>query len=156
MFIFDVTCTSRVLLERVVCKHRSLEKYTASKVLKVALISINILDDLHDIIFSTCCIYFNSCQPYVNNEEPTQSCLPRIGSNNFKVLASATKPQQRLVESKNFISCRTTWPRKWGYWWHEDFYMVSSHLFHSFLYQQWVGNIFNLSQIHSEPYFQAI
>ena len=47
---FDVTCTSRVLLERVVCKHRSLEKYIASKVLKVALISINMLDYLHDII----------------------------------------------------------------------------------------------------------
>lgn len=40
---FDVTCTSRVLLERIVCKHRCLEKCIASKVFKVALISINIV-----------------------------------------------------------------------------------------------------------------
>lgn len=39
----DVTCTSRVLLERIVRKHRYLEKYIASKVFKVALISINIV-----------------------------------------------------------------------------------------------------------------
>ena len=42
---FDVTCTSRVLLERIVCKHRYLEKYIASNVFKVALISINIADE---------------------------------------------------------------------------------------------------------------